>query len=370
MVSAAVLSLIAMFFLSGCDSQEVIRQYSVPKSETSGLSGGPIDSVAQSESRKILGAIVPQENEVWFFKLFDAPEKVEQYTDDFRQLVNELSFQEGKPKWKLPEKWSEETGGQFVFANLRPPGEQQLKVSVSPLPLPVEASSMDEKSWREFVLQNVNRWRGQLQLNQLSWDEIVADLEPIDKLSKPKTPAYFVTLRGTSSGGPGMGMGGAGMGMGAGASSAPPPSSTPPMASSKSSKRDIQFELPSGWQAVAPLNVIALHSFEADAPEGAKAKVTITAAGGDRESNVERWAGQVGGDKALAKKALEAAEKFVVNEVEAEVVQLVGPNGEAITAAMVQWDTQNTLFVKLYGPDAAVKPNYDAFVGFVKSLRW
>ena len=352
---------VVLLALSGCNREPTIRQYTVPKTSSMARSTpGPGGSVVP---RQILGAIVPKQEDAWFFKLMGDPEKVGQYEDDFRQLVNSLSFAEdGMPKWQLPEKWSEESGSQFTYANLRPPGEESLKVTVSPLPMPSEPADLDEEDWREYVKRNVNRWRDQLQLTEGSWEQIVQELEPIEKLSMDKAPAYFVSLRGRAdeSGGGSMG-----------AMTTPNTSPMPP-ASKRPSADDIQFELPAGWREVDALSVMALKSLQVDADDGTKASITLTPAGGDAASNVARWSSQVGGTAEQAKQALESSEKFIVNGAPTEVVLVTGPEpeGQAILAAMIQWEPQSTLFVKMTGSTAAVQSQRDAFVSFTKSLKW
>lgn len=350
-LSLQKVGILALLALMGCDTQPAIRQYTVPREPSTASSG------AASAPREILAAIVPENKEAWFFKLIGDPAKIALYKDDFRRLVSSLSFSDdGKPQWQLPESWREETGGPFTYASLRPPGEDSLKITVSPLAMPGEPSELDEAAWQEYVVRNVNRWRDQLQLSGKSWEEISPALEPIENLSKAKAPAYFVTLRGTGEGG-----GSAGM------ASTPP--TVPP---SRSTKQDVQFDLPEGWREVPPLSVIALKSFEVAGSDGTKATVTLTSAGGDAASNVARWNSQIGGPAEQASKALEDSEKVTVNGVSSEVVFLTGPgkDSQAIMAAMVPWNSQSTLFVKLMGPAPLVESQRESFTAFLKSLTW
>lgn len=331
--------------LAGCGEDDVIRQYTLPKS---------IAKAGQEET--ILGAIVPKSENAWFFKLKGEQAKVDPYKQDFRQLVNSLSFAEdGNPKWKLPEKWREEGGGQFAYANLLPPDAQAPKVSVSPLQ--IVPAQLEEDKWRKYVVENVNRWRDQLNLPEQSWDEMSGGLEPIEALSAPKAPAYFVSLRGKP-------------GKKADAKISLP---KPGKASAKEPP-NIRFTLPSeNWRELSePLNMLAIKSFEADGPSGTKTQITITLASGDRVSNVERWNGQVQGAPDQTAKALESSEKFSVNESPVEVVTLMGtgPASKAIKAAIIEFDDRSSLFVKLMGSSAAVESQHADFVKFVKSLTW
>ena len=345
----------------GCNNEPLIRQYTVPKETNVAGSDGRSSA---TEPRELLAAIVPKSEDAWFFKLMGDPDKISQYKDDFRQLVSSVSFAEdGKPKWQLPDKWSEGGGRQFVYASLRPSGDESLEVTVSPLAMPTQPDKLDEAAWRKYVLDNVNRWRGQLQLSDQSWDEMARGLEPIKDLSIEKAPAYFVSLRGQADSG-----GGAGMGPMSGSTAA----ALPPSVNGRSAPKEIKFELPSGWREVPPASVITLNTFEADGPESSKATITLTSASGDTESNVARWNAQVGGQAEQASAALKASEKLIVNDAPTEVVFVSGPDAgsQAIMAAMIQWDSQSTLFAKLMGPTPAVESQREAFMTFVKSLKW
>lgn len=342
--------------LVGCAPDDAIRQYTVPKDSSLASKGRP---------QEILAAIVPAD-EAWFFKLMGEPQKIDLYKNDFRQLVSSLSFSpEGKPSWKLPEQWREEPGSDFVYRSLFPPSEKDLKITVSKLAMPLDAAQMDEGSWRTYVLANVNRWRGQLQLSPQEWEEMARDLEPLDKLSKTAAPAYFVSLRGSASG--------SSMGpmQASGRSAAPRPISNAP-GGKRPSKDAIQLTLPEGWREVAPLSIMAFKSYQVDGPDGTKADVTFTSAGGDRVSNVARWNGQVRGAEDQVAKALEQAEQLTINGAPTEVVTLVGADAEpqAIMAAKIDWSSQESLFVKMIGPAKAVLAHSDAFMSLVKSLTW
>lgn len=354
------LCLIVFLGSVGCSDQPGIRQYTVPKESSSVAAAG-----GASEPHEILAAIVPKEQEAWFFKMMGEPEKVDQYKEEFRKLVDSLSFDEkGKPKWQLPAKWSEEAGGEFVYASLRPTGEEAFKITVSQLSLPANASEMGEERWREYVVRNVNRWRGQLQLSDESWDEMADDLKPLENLSSEKAPAYLVSLRGQS--------GASGPMAGMSAPSAPMAGGGGLPISKSAAPSDIQYTLPEGWREVEPLSIIAMKSFKVDGPNGTEASATFTSASGDRVSNVARWNSQVGGSEEQLAKALESSEKLTVNGVPAEVVFLVGkePERQAITAAIIEWNSQNSLFVKLWGPADAVEPQREAFLELVKSIKW
>lgn len=352
---------VACLLLTGCGGDEPIRIYTAPKEQTL-ASTGP----AQAKTPQVLlGAIIAKESRPWAFKMMGAPEKVAQYKTDFRQLVDSLSFSEdGQPAWKLPESWREEPGNEFTYRTFRPPNDPSIKATISELSYSFSPSDLNVPNWQNYVVQNVNRWRKQVSLEDQAWDQMASGLEPIEKLSMRDLPAYYVSLQGEGSG-----AGGPMMGGGGGPMSRP---AAPPNDESMPTKSQLQVTLPEGWREVAPLSIMAWKSYEADGPEGSKVQVTFTPAGGDSQSNVVRWAGQIGGTEVEANKAIENMEKLEVNGKPTELYKVVAPepNPKATTAAIVQWTSSQSLFVKMSGPAPAVNAQNEAFVALLKSIKW
>ncbi len=191
--------------LTACRDDDAIRIYTAPKESSLGASGMRSRS-GPTEPQELLGALIAKENRPWAFKMVGSPEKVAQYKGEFRQLVDSFNFSEdGQPKWQLPDSWREEPGNEFTFRTFRPPNESSVKATVSELAYSFNPTDLDVSKWHDYVAQNVNRWRGQLSLEDQAWDEMSSDLEPIEKLSLRDIPAYYVTLRGEAasmSGGP------------------------------------------------------------------------------------------------------------------------------------------------------------------------
>lgn len=366
--------LAACLLFSGCEDNEAIRIYDAPKEQS-------LASTGKSEPQELLGALIANDSRPWAFKMMGDPEKVALYRSDFRNLVDSLSFgSNGEPNWKLPESWREEAGNEFTYRTFRPPNDPSIKATISELSYNFSPTDLSAPNWQEYVLQNVNRWRGQLLLEDQAWDEMSSTLEPIEKLSLRDLPAYYVSLKGESSGRTGPMMGGPMMGgpmMGGQTAGGPPMSASASQPADKSNetlptKNQLQATVPDGWTEVAPLSIMAWKSYEAQGPDGTKAQITFTPAGGDSLSNVMRWSGQIGGSEEQAAKAIENMEKLEVNGKPTELYKLVGPdpNPKATTAAIVQWTSSQSLFVKMSGPAAAVNANNDAFLALLKSIKW
>ncbi len=191
----------------GCSQREEITRYKVDKP-------APLEPVASASGRpemppghpeipaaaptgeptdRMLGVVVPTSPQGWFFKLSGPKEAVAAQEDAFRNLLASVKFAgDGKPSWTLPEGWQEEPGGAIRFATLRIPGNgKPLEVSVTALP-----NSGDDND--NYVLQNVNRWRGQLQLEPIDAAQLPDESTPVEV---DGTTATLVNLVGHASAG-------------------------------------------------------------------------------------------------------------------------------------------------------------------------
>jgi hypothetical protein len=200
--TAASLVLLTLFAAGGCKKQPEITRYQVPKETPS--AGAPVPSQGNAEKAppktpgqdRMLAAIVPRKDAVWFFKLAGDGQLVEKLTEDFETFVKSVTFPEssgGKPEWKLPADWKQQPRQGIRFATLMIPVEdagksQQLELSVITLP-PWDASN--EKA---AVLSNVNRWRDQMQLPPLAEDKLDSETS---KLKLAEGEAILANLKGT-----------------------------------------------------------------------------------------------------------------------------------------------------------------------------
>ncbi len=126
----------------------------------------------------ILGLIVPHGDETWFFKLTGDVELAQREKANFEAFVQSVKFEfsasksparpapgppavaaKGLPQWKVPEGWKTDRGNEFSLAAFAvTDGERVIKTTVS-------RAGGD-------LLQNLNRWRGQLGLKAWSPDEM------------------------------------------------------------------------------------------------------------------------------------------------------------------------------------------------------
>lgn len=172
---ALLTAVVGLLSAAGCEKPERITRYTVDKPP-------PIEAPADAATRaddstpageptdRTLAAIVPLPGQGWFFKLSGPKDAVAENTEAFTTFLKSVHFStEGKPQWTLPEGWQEQPGSQFRHATLVIPTQgKPLEVSVMALPNP----GGDET---QYVLVNVNRWRGQLRLPPISAEQLAGE---------------------------------------------------------------------------------------------------------------------------------------------------------------------------------------------------
>jgi hypothetical protein len=177
-----------------------------------------------SEDMTILGVILHREGTAWFFKMTGDPGVIAQQKATFVEFLKSLKFQasgtaalpallppmtdtslpmghpnistapttvapmssEGKPNWQVPSGWQEIPGGQFLVGKFALAGEGGAQATVN-----VSSSVGDGGG----LAANVNRWRQQLGLAELSSDELTKSVSSMDVASGKAT---FVDISGTS----------------------------------------------------------------------------------------------------------------------------------------------------------------------------
>lgn len=354
--------------VAGCGQKaEQVTAYSIPKppppvrSSTGTPAGirndaGQVAETSQAQGPGVmLGAILPRGDDVWFFKLLGPRESVLAEAVSFLQLVRSLEFKDGTPKWSLPEGWTEKPGNQFRFATLViDSAEVPLEVTVSTLPLAGQEI-------QGYLLSNINRWRGQLQLKPLEPEELE---KKIVKVEVAGEPAWLVNIEGTLGGdtmraGPSAGPAASGSG-----------STTKPPATA-SSNLPFTFDVPEGWisKAAGPMRMAEFAMADGDR----KAVASVSTAGGELLANVNRWRGQIGLEPVSKDELEKSLQKLAAGNVQGDYVQLFGADkskspdailGVVVNAVGRQW------FIKLQGDADLVRREAERFEAFVKSIRF
>lgn len=316
----------------------------------------------------MLGAIVPNGDNGWYFKFLNDPSQVLPQKLTFRSWVESVKFDAGgKPTWTLPAGWQEESvDNGITYARLIL--DNGLQATVTMLP---GRGGNEVQQWTSSVVADVNRWRGQVNLPPQEWEAMQESLEELPQLAQGGSKAYWVELSGTgnpssSSGPPFMNMMG-----GAGASSGMPGStssaSTPLAASSPS----LKFETPATWEEI-PASGMRLAAFNVSGDQ--PAEVTVIAAGGDIASNIGIWINQVEADQSpeYQQKVLEGAETLELQGNQVKVYTIHGSNStlQSILVAEVPWKAEESLFVKLKGPTEIVDSQRENFKQYILSMNW
>jgi hypothetical protein len=338
--------------LVGCRPQEQIAKYTVPKPDLiNPVSTSAPPHAAAAAPQAILGAIIPVGKQSWFFKLTGDPAAVEPQREAFLEFVKSVTFASSdKPSWTLPEGWKERPGSEFRFATI------QLPLSAADgKPLEIAVSSAGGT-----VLDNVNRWRGQVGLKRIELDELASTTTRFQASERDGT---LVVLVGTAVGG--------GMGAGPFAAAAGGGSAPPPLAQKKAADAGLIYELPREWKP-GRLDALSVALFTTEEGEQ-KCKITITQAGGDLLMNVNRWRTQQVGLPAIEAADLAGnVKKIETLGVQGDYVELIGPgdvtDSRTILAVMAAVKGQ-TWFIKLLGNSEIAAREKPRFEAFVKSLK-
>ena len=358
-----------VFFAAGCKPAEQISQYTTPKPhlvDTAAKKPGAESSGQLSEDRQMLGAIWLAPETGWFFKVMGPPEKVVAAAKEFVAFVKSIKQAAGDnpvPQWTLPAGWHEKPGDQIRFATILMGGESPLELTVTKLP----RNDSDETA---YLLANINRWRGQLQLPPLAAGELAQN-----SLSE-KIAGHSCTLVNFVGKAAGGGMAGApfanapfagGAGVGPLVSRRPPLRDNPP---GGDGAPHLSFQTPAGWEDGQRSEMRKAAFVVQDGKE--KVEITVMTAGGDLEANVERWRGQLQLPPAEPGEIAKLIASLDGAGLKWKYVNLAGPESaqprEAILGAIAEAGGQ-TWFVKLKGNHDLAQREKPRFEAFVKSLK-
>lgn len=345
--------------VAGCSEQPRITRARVPK---------PPKIAAED---RMLAAIVPAGGKGWFFKLQGKDKEVTAESSKFEALLKSLKVDGDKVTWATPEGWKEEAGSGMRAATFKiGPADSKLECTVISLPA-------DDPTTDDYLLSNINRWRGQIGLGNISKTDISkagTDSGEIRKLAMKHGPSItWVNFEGTLSSGGAMPFAGGGMGEAPFAGGRGPdmgPAMPGPKGPAKAPASDeFTYDTPAGWKP-GPTGEFRKVSFIVNGEGKSKIEVTVSslaAAGSGLLSNINRWRGQVKlpeVDQATLDKSLEPV---TINGKEGQFVELIGSD-ETIQGAVVVVGDQGWFF-KLRGDKQLAAKEKDNFLSFVKSVK-
>lgn len=369
----------SLFFLTllalaaGCGQNEEIRRYAVPKQEEiDRLAGNPRAADASEpaagtrpgspgnpgESQRMLAAIVLRPSQAWFFKLVGNQRAVDEHADEFDGFLKSVHFlDESTPDWSLPAGWTRQAGNQFRFATLAIDAAS-LEVSVTTLP----RGDIDET---EYVLGNINRWRGQLGLEPIAAEELPRESKQVEIKDGAAT---LVDLVGQGSGG---------MSQPFARRSEAQPEARPPAADSlrleaiepeAANPVELKYEVPNGWQE-EPASGFRKASFKIREGDqtGDVSVSDLAASAGDLLPNVNRWRGQVGLEPTTESDLEKHVEAIDIGARQGKYIEMIGD--EKATLGAIVKAGNRAWFIKLTGDKKLVERHRDHFKNFARSLR-
>jgi hypothetical protein len=321
------LPLLALAALAGCQ-QEAITTYRVQR--------------VQKAPPRLLGAIAPVGESVWFLKLTGPAPEIADHAREWEQFVRSLRFTDD-PKapltWALPAGWRQ--------ADPPPKGglAEQMRFAtfiIAPEGLKLTVTRLGKES--AAVLANVNRWR-KLDLNLGPIAE--ADLASVTKTIKVNDRP--ITLVDMTAGG-------------AAAEADEPDAGGPGRPS---------YTVPPGWQPLpVPATGMRVAAFKVT-DGGQSAEVTVIALPGHAGgllANVNRWRKEVGLSDLTEDQLRKEARMLDIPGASIRYVDLAGPKERTLGGILMYQGM--SWFFKLRGPTDLVAKQQAAFEAFVKSLRF
>ena len=391
---------ILIFTQIACEPTPQVRVYETSKSESTFVSGplsgsapgrpsgttpttdnrvstpGTTPTLATNATagpRRILGAIIPADQGCYFLKATDSPQRLEPLMADLQSIVQNFAIdpQTGRPSNPLPEGWIINPRNDIAIAELiSPEATGKIKFTVTALAMP------PSQDWQGYLLSNVNRWRGQLKLQELSADTLLSSLVEVPRTGA-SIPSYIFDAVGTGTGA---------------MSPAPAPSNPPtptgnPANSAASPPLDapnppanrpkLDYKLPEGW-SVGQGSQFRLATLNIDSKQG-RGEVTVSMATDNPQANAMMWFQQLTREpdakklEPMVNSALEVAQKFAVGQKQATLYEI--RSSEQATAPMllvVSLPTDNPelhLFVKLIGDNQLASDQKSNLIEFVQSIE-
>jgi hypothetical protein len=235
------------------------------------------------------------------------------------------------------------------FATIKIAETEQLDLSVTALP--TMASVEDQR----YTLSNINRWRQQLQLPPIDQ----AELAELERVEMKNAQALVVDMTGRLTRDA----------MSPGPLPQSAPATSPPPADTKV---DLAYDTPEGWKP-GTIGAFARLAFDIDS-EGKQASVTVSQAGGDLLSNVNRWRQQVQLTPLTAEQLPQEMQPIEVDSIEGHYVKLVGPAADQQPAkailGVILVRQGESWFFKLTGDAAVAQQQEENFKSFVRSVKF
>lgn len=334
--------------LLGCEDPPEIRQYKVAKSRSDlgdigkkSLQQPPSQpSASEPIPTRMVVAIAERTDATWFFKLTGPIEAVEEHKTEWTELLSNLKFDEqSQPQWDTPDGWNLGPAKPFRHATLlRESEDSKLELSISSL------------GPNQNMVDNVNRWRGQLGVPPINKDQL--DLKPFE--SKAGELKLFDATGKM------------------GSSSMMPPNMMSSNATAALQQPKLSFDAMDGWEEGTTSEIVKVRLTNGSERTSPQITVTFLAAAANKWiPNAQRWARQVDMDDS-ADIVREKSSKVTVDGIEGDLIRLI-PGDEsgkfALIGAMIVRD-ELAWFFKMIGDKEKIVALEGDFDTFIKSFRF
>ncbi len=378
--------LVLVVSFSGCWREPKERTYDAPKIESEFVKGRepqprrampPMMGSGRIplEDRRILGAVIPDGANVYFVKATDRIEQIASAVSAFRSVVEQFAIDSGtgSPKLELPQGWTLKLldnanagiGLAEMIAEINfDAAEGRIRFTVSKYERPRE-----QAMWDEYLLSQINRWRGQLELAPITISELQKELPTIPRQGEP-LPAYLFDAQG--------GVGGVSPAIPKSPSEPNRQADVQPSPSPAIPSLKLVYDKPDGWelQPARPYRE-ATFKFIKDAKVG---EVTVSTAKDSPVQNAAMWISQVlpnnepAALESLAVKTVDEAESFQAGEKTGKLYSIRAsdqPEARSLLVVAIPMGNDGmSMFVKLNCELRMMEEEKSTFLSFVNSLRW
>ena len=335
------------------------------------FAGGPVGTAPfaggsgmnSRKSGRMLAAIVPAGKMDWFFKIEGADAAVTAQEKNFVSLLTSLRIESDRPQWQTPDSWQELAGSGMRAATFQiGQGPEKLECSVIPLPAP-------DSTTNDYLLANINRWRGQVGLESISEGQLVSDLAEVDsgEIRALKTSGDIRVLWVNIGGGTGSSGSASGHPPGA----PPGPVRTPGVARPQSGRTGpgLTYRVPEGWVPAAPRTMVLVGWDVKQDSRSLQIYISRLGAAGSRlVDNVNRWRGQAGLEQLPADQVQSAVDKITVGGSAGHFVEIRGADRTILGAIVVRGDSG--WFFKLQGDPILAAQEKQRFETWLKSVQF
>jgi hypothetical protein len=228
----------------------------------------------------------------------------------------------------------------------------------SPLELTVISLPIGDVAMDDYLLQNVNRWRRELQLKPIQPSDLAAETETVQVGEITATLVNLLGSRDNRRRPPFM-------------DNPPPP---PPRGGPVDSPGGVTFTAPEGWQ---PSTLSQLRKAAFLVQDGSQqVEITIidlAAQAGSLLPNINRWRGQVGLAEVDQQQMESELEKVTVGDVEGVYVRLQAPEGaekQQTILGVIAVRGARSWFVKLNGDSQLADRETENFKQFVSTIQF